>query len=119
MRFRYVLPAVLLFLMTAVAQPQSAVCSTHFYNNSNYKWSIYNADGQRNTLFIQPNTTVTINWGTTSAITVTGYIPSHPYKQQLQVQPANSCVVLQPYSSSALTVNKPGNGDFTTCAGGC
>jgi hypothetical protein len=112
---------VILASTTVSAQSQSnPVCVTHFYNQSNYKWSIYNFDGRKDTLFIPPNTTVTISWGTTSAVTISGSIPNGPYRQQFQVQQANSCVVIQSQGATgSLLLNKPGSGDITTCAGGC
>jgi hypothetical protein len=120
MKFRCVSLGLLIFV-TAAAQSQSTpVCVTHFYNQSNFKWSIYNFDGKKSSLFIAPNTTAAISWGATTVVTISGNIPGKPYVQQFQVQPANSCVVIQPQiTTGPAAVNKPGNGDIKTCAGGC
>lgn len=120
MRFCRVLFGILIFI-TVPARPQSPpVCVTHFYNQSNFQWSIYNFDGRKSTLFIPPHATLAVNWGTTSAITVTANIPNHPYAQRFQVQQANSCVVIQSQGpAGSVLLNNPNNGDITTCAGGC
>lgn len=117
---RYALLGVLT-LMTSAAMPQSApVCMTHFYNQSNFQWSIANFDGRKSTLFIPPHTTLAISWGNTKDVLVFGNLPSHPYAQRFEVEPAGSCVVLRSRSSGELvSPNKPGNGDITTCAGSC
>jgi hypothetical protein len=121
MRACCVIFAVLVFLAASSAHPQSTpVCTTHFYNQSNFQWNIYNFDGKKDTLFIPPNTTMAINWGTTSVITISGNMPNNLFKQQFSVQQANSCVVIQASGSNwPVSLNKPGNGDITTCAGGC
>lgn len=111
----------LLGLMTTVAHPQSGpICVTHFYNVSNFQWSIYNADGKRSAIFIPPQSTVMIAWGPTNVVTLHGDLGSKSFTQQYTVTQANSCVMIQaPAPSAQVTVNKPGNGDITTCAGGC
>jgi hypothetical protein len=107
--------------MASTALPQTAPsCTTHFYNKSNFQWSIYNFDGQKTSLLIQPNTTVEIQWGNTSAITIGGNIPNRPVAKQFQVQSVDGCVVLQSQGpASNLLINKPNKGDITTCTGGC
>jgi len=121
MRLSCALLGILVSLPATSAWPQSPpACVTHFYNQSNFQWSIYNFDGNERSLFIAPNSTVAINWGTTSAVTVSANLPNHPYLQRLQVQQSGSCVVIkQQGPPGPLSVNKPGNGDITTCTGGC
>lgn len=73
--------------MSGAAQSQSTpVCITHFYNQSNVQWRIYDFDGRKSTLFIAPNSTVAINWGTTSAVTISGNVRNEPYLRQLPVR---------------------------------
>jgi hypothetical protein len=104
---------------SALAQ-SSASCVTHFYNKSNFPWSISNFDSTKTSLVIQPNTTASINWGTTTEVTISGNIPNRPYVRQFQVQAAGSCVTIQHQGNTgSVMLNKPGAGDVTTCAGGC
>lgn len=112
---------VFLASMASAARSQTAPsCTTHFYNKSNFQWSIYNFDGQKTSLLIQPNTTVEIHWGNTSAVTIGGNIPSRPVVKQFQIQIVDGCVVLQSQGpASNLLLNKPSKGDITTCVGGC
>jgi hypothetical protein len=113
--------AFLAVLLAPLAQSQSTpTCTTHFYNKSNFKWSISNFNGQNASLMIQPNSTLTIVWGNTNTVTISGDIPNRPYVKTFQVQVVNDCVVLQSQGpTGGLQINQPGNGDITTCTGGC
>jgi hypothetical protein len=106
---------------TAPAHPQSTpVRVTHFNNHSNFRWTIYNFDGKMSAFFIPPHATMAIGWGTTRAATISGDLPKGAFRQQFSVQQLDSRVVFQVEGSSGLvTLNKPSNGDVTTCAGGC
>jgi hypothetical protein len=108
-------------LLTQVAHSQSTLtCTTHFYNKSNFKWSISNFNGLNTSLMIQPNSTLAIVWGNTATVTISGDIPHRPYVKTFQVQVMNGCVVLQSQGPTAGTfLNQPSNGDITTCSGGC
>jgi hypothetical protein len=121
MKLRCLVFSVFLIFVTASARPQSTpVCVTHFNNQSNYRWSIYNFDGKKTALFIPPHAIMTIGWGMTSTVTISGDLPSGAFKQQFPIQQLNSCVIFQVQGSTGpVTLNKPGNGDITTCAGGC
>src|SRR5665213_2559336 len=89
MKLLQVLPAALLIFVTTARpaqRPAAPLCVTHFNNQSNFQWSIYNFDGRKSALFIPPHATVAINWGTTSEVTISGEIPNGAYKQQFVIQ---------------------------------
>lgn len=121
MRVRGVLLSVFLLAISTTARPQSStVCVTHFNNQSNYRWNIYNFDGKGTSLFIPPHATIAISWQATSAVTIIGDIPGRLFKQQFAVRQQDSCIVIQAQGpTDSVTLNKPSTGDITTCAGGC
>ena len=120
MKLHYVLSGILIFLTGAAESQTPAVCVSHFKNQSNFQWSIYNFDGQKSSVFIPPHADLAIRWGVTSTVTIRGNMPERPYVQQFSVQQSNSCVVIQSQGSTGrVTLNTPGNGDITTCVGGC
>jgi len=106
---------------TGVARSQSApLCISHFNNQSNYRWTIYNFDGKKGVLFVPPHAVVAIRWGVTTNVTISGETPQQSFKQQFSIQQMDSCVAFQLEGSAGpITLNKPANGDVTTCAGGC
>lgn len=111
--------AVLLGTVGAFSQ-SAPICVTHFNNQSDYRWSITNADGRKSTVFVPPHSTAAIGWGTTTAVTIVGEIPSARYIKQFSVQQGNSSVVIQPKGpDQQLQLNQPGSGDITTCSGSC
>lgn len=120
MTLRYVIAGALALAMSPATSQAAPVCVTHFYNQSNFQWSISNFDGKQSTLFIPPHTTLAISWGITRRVVVAASLPNRPFTQQFEVQQADSCVVLRSQNTSGpASPNKPGNGDITTCAGGC
>ena len=118
---RSILWVSLIAMLPTAARSQSVpACTTHFHNNSNFQWSISNFDGNGSQLLIQPNSTLSIVWGPTTKVTISGDIPNRPYVRQFQVQATGNCVTLGSQSSAgSVTLNKPGSGDVTTCSGGC
>lgn len=112
--------AGLVLLATMASQPTHAACVRHFYNRSNFQWSIAGYDGSKSSLIIAPNTTIEIPWGSATIVTISGNIPGRPYVRQFQVQAADDCVLIAHEGNTGnVTVNKPTNGDVATCVGGC
>lgn len=113
--------------LTAWSQPAPPLYVTHFANQSNFTWSVTNADGRNTTIFVRPHTTANIGWAATTHVVIIGTIPSGQYRQQFIVQIANSTVLVQNSQSAAhasapdrrLVVNQPNSGDMTTCSGAC
>lgn len=98
----------------------SGSCVTHFYNNSDYEWSISGYDTGASPLVVSPHTTIDIPWGTSTEVTIGGNIPNRAYIKSFQVEAQQNCVtILHQGNTGNITLNKPGNGDVTTCAGGC
>ena len=118
---RYFALLMLLAFCISAAPAQSApACVTHFYNKSNYQWSIANFDGKNTSLLIAPNSTIEIHWSATNSVTIGGNVPNRPYIRKFEVQAVDSCVTIQHQGATGnVSLNKPGNGDITTCAGGC
>jgi hypothetical protein len=97
-----------------------AACVTHFYNASNFQWSIAGFNGPQSNLIVAPNTTVEIPWGTATAVIIGGEITQRAYTRQFQVQASGDCfIILHPGNTGNVILNKPGNGDVTTCTGNC
>lgn len=105
----------------AAAIPTYATCIRHFYNRSNFQWSIAGFSDDKSSLIIAPNTTVEIPWGASSTgVTISGNIPGRPYVRQFQIQLDGDCVVIEHQGNTGnVTLNKTTNGDVTTCVGGC
>ncbi len=98
----------------------SAACTRHFYNKSNFAWSISGYDGPKSSLVIQPNSTAEIPWGAFSTITIGGNISGKPFGRQFKVRMLDGCVFIGHHGPTGpVTLNKFQNGDVTTCAGGC
>ena len=120
MRRRNQITASLIFLSAIAAASAPAACVRHFYNRSNFQWSISGFNGAKSSLIVAPNSTVEIPWDSSSVVTISGEIPGRPYVRQFQVQSVEDCVVIQHQGNTGnVTLNKPTNGDITTCAGGC
>jgi hypothetical protein len=97
-----------------------AACVTHFYNKSNFPWSISGFNGPQSNLVVAPNTTVDIPWGTSTAVVIGGEIPQRPYTRHYQTQSAGDCfLILHPGNTGNVILNKPASGDVTTCADNC
>ena len=108
------------FLLEAMGSFANAACVTHFYNNSDYEWSISGYNNGQPSLVVSPHTTVEIQWANSSEVTIGGNIPNRPYVKSFQVQAQQDCVtILHQGNTGNITLNKPGAGDITTCAGGC
>jgi hypothetical protein len=114
-----ILNAISMLVLVVTPALSQTTCVGHFYNQSNYAWSIVNFDGHNTSVLIQPNTTFNITWGVTDNITISGNTPE-PYIRRFQVQPMDSCVnIIHQGSAGSVTLNKPNPGDITTCSGTC
>lgn len=112
------LAGITLFPHTTVAA--QTACVGHFYNRSNFQWSITGQDGTKASLVIAPNTTADIPWGAATSVVISGTITGRPYTRQFQIQAIDGCVIiLHQGNTGNVTLNKPTNGDVTTCLGSC
>jgi hypothetical protein len=109
-----------LVLVLCLQSTSFAACVTHFYNQSNFPWSISGYNGTNSNLVVAPNTTVEIQWATSTSVVISGAIPNRPYVRQFQVEPSGACfLILSPGNTGIAFINTPTNGDVTTCSGNC
>ncbi|MDO9297643.1 hypothetical protein [Bradyrhizobium sp.] len=94
-------------LLSATNASAQFYCSRHFYNNSNYTWTVSNAVVQRK---IPPRTTQSLNYLSIGSQTLR--IRSPFYDQSF---PVSFCYLNHSGGTGYIAVNDPANGDVQTC----
>jgi len=112
--------SILIFTLAMSANAQSApACVGHFYNKSNFQWSLFNFDGKKTFLKIEPNTSVDISWSV-GQVTLNANIPNRPFFKQITLQAAGSCPAFsEPGNFGPVMLANPTDLDITTCTGNC
>ncbi len=96
-------------------------CTTHFYNKSNYPWTVSHFDGTNTNLVVPANTTVDLSWKYTTRVTVSATIASRSFAREYRVVrgPSGCFTIANQNLNGFAIVNRPSVSDITTCTGDC
>lgn len=115
------LRATVLALFLALVPGAFADCTSHFYNQTNFPWTISGQDASNSQLVIPAKTTTEFHWSPlTTNIVISTTIHDHLYSMQFRAHRMAGCYVIVPRGNPGpLLLNRPAEGDITACVGRC
>jgi len=115
------LRAIVLALFLGLVPAAFADCTSHFYNHTEFPWTISGQDAGNTQLVIPAKTATEFHWSTlATSVVISATIHDHLYTMQFLVHRMAGCyVIVQRGNPGPLLLNRPSQGDISACVGRC